>query len=247
MYGAYTYGIYPKIDGHNRMFHAVSAGYRFLEHHALMVGFRYFRENPIRKVGNDGIERKEIKPKDWSIDFAYALSFNENWSAYIGGSFIQSYISKTAYTGVGSIGVNYRNAVNVCGRNSQYLVGLSLNDVGGKIKYGKKGYSADVPTSVKLGGSIEFPINDHHQLTLALDTRYFMLPSDADAFTGGVGLEYRLFKMALFRTGYHWGDGNGYATLGAGCRLKSYELNVAYDIAKDSDFNFLRLGLSVNL
>lgn len=245
LYTSYTLGMYPKHNDSYRMYHAVSAGYKLFDRHALMVGFRYLDGLKSLGAGDDGIERKPIHPMDWSMDFAYAFQFTPNFSAYAGGNIIQSYNGKTGYTGSFSAGLYYRDNLSLSDKDGSYAVGVSLYDLGGKIKHGKKGTENDLPTSIGAGGSFSLPLNENHAINAALSTRYFLMPTEAKAFTGGIGLEYEMFKMAALRTGYHWGNDNGYFTLGLGCNVKFVRIDAAYLFAKEKDYNFFRLGMSV--
>lgn len=244
VYASYTFGLYPKIDGNRQLFHAVSSGYKLFRNHSLMVGFRYLGGIKVPRMHENGIATNPIKPNDWSVDFAYAIRFTPHLSAYAGGSIIQSYIGRTAHTASFNAGVYYRGALSIIGEGGSYSVGLSINDLGKNIKF-KNSESSKLPTSAGLGGSVSLPLHSNHTLNAALSTRYFMLPSDASEFTGGIGVEYVMYNIAAFRTGYHIGDSNGYLTLGVGGKFKFVNIDAAYTIANNSDFNLLRLGLSV--
>lgn len=245
-YTSYAFGLYPEIAGSRQTYHAISAGYKIFNRHALFAGFRYFSGLKVPRVGEDGIERKPVQPRDWAIDFAYAFNFSPHFSAYAGGAFIQSYNSKTAYTGSLTTGVYYHNSLqSFNNEKGSYSVGISLNNLGGKVKYGKNGTESDLPASVAAGGSVSLPVDESHKLNAALTMRYFILPSDAKAFTGGMGLEYEMFDIATLRTGYHWGNDNNYLTVGAGFNVKFVNIDAAYILARSKDFNLLRIGMNI--
>lgn len=246
IYGSCTFGLYPSIDDSRSLFGAVSTGYKFLDRHAVMVGFRYFNGLETSLFDQNGNRTKNITPFDWSIDFAYAFNFSPALSAYIGGNFIQSYNYKTAYTGGMSVGAYYRNKLNISKNEAAYTVGASLNNLGSKFKYGKRGIENDMPTSINLGGSILYPFNDSHKVNLAASTHYFLLPSDAKLAVFNIGAEYEMFNMGFLRAGYHiQKDNNGYATLGLGFKFKFINVDASYLMAQDKDFNLMRLGLQV--
>lgn len=247
IYTSYTFGMLPKVNDSRQLYHAVSAGYKFLNRHVAMVGFRYFSGLEVPRIDENGVPGKPIHPMDWAIDFAYAFQFNPNLSAFIGGNFIQSYNYKTAYTGGVSTGIYYNNSFALSNQEANYMVGLSIHDLGGKVKYGKKGTETNMPASVGVGGSLSLHLAENHKLNAGLTTRTFFLPSDAKAFTGGLGVEYELFDVAALRTGYHWGNDNGYFTVGLGGSIKFVRVDLAYSIAKMKEYNFLRLGVSVQL
>lgn len=242
VYTSYTFGMFPKFENESKNYHAVSAGYR-LGKQALMVGFRYMNSYPYQAVGEDLIQRtKRIYPMDWAIDMAFARSFGEKISAYIGGNFIQSYSRKVAYTGGVSGGVYYRSEFG--SGDGVYNVGLSFRDFGGSVQYGNRGVSTSMPSSIALGGSIAFPLADAHKVNVALTSHYFMLPSDASEFTVGAGAEYELLNMIALRAGYNYGKTMSYATFGAGFRYKFIGIDAAYQMADSIlNSNLIRVGL----
>ncbi len=235
IYGSYTCGILSKIKDDQILYHAASVGYK-LGNQALMVGFRSLNDLEVPKVSGSGIPGKKIKPFDYSVDLTYVCSLNDKFSAYITGTFIQSYIGKTAFTGGASGGVYYRNQF----KDIDVTVGAGFYDLGGPVKYGKGEY--DQPTSVGLGGSFGFG----KRLNLAWTTRYFVLPSNAKDFVAGVGAEFNLYKGVDIRYGYHIQDKSYYTTVGAGYNTNRFNVNIAYKIVREDGVdNSLFLGCSV--
>lgn len=241
IYASYTCGILPKVDDKRLIFHAVSTGYK-KGRQAVLVGFRYFGGLEIAEITQSGNFGKTIKPYDYSVDLTYTRNLWHNFSAYLTASFIQSYIGKTAYTGSGSGGIYYRNTLSR--KKINYAVGAGFYDIGGIVKYGD--YEYDQPASIGLGGSFDMELIKEHRINMVWTARYFVLPSDATEFTGGLGLEYQLFKGIDIRTGYYFEDANSRATVGLGYRMKNFHVDVAYKIATETDVeNSLFLGCSV--
>ncbi len=239
-YGAYTLGLLPKIENDRVFYHAASVGYKYGKQ-AFMVGFRTLYGLETVSVNNMGISGNTIKPYDYSIDLSYSRTLSDKFSAYITGTFIQSYIGKTATTGSASGGVYYRNKF----KEIDYTIGLGFYDLGGLLKYDdEKEY--EQPASVGLGGSFGFELIENHRLNLAWTTRYFMLPSDAAELAGGLGAEYQVIKSFNVRTGYHFEEENSHITVGLGCNLKKLNINIAYKIStEDNVDNSLFMGCSM--
>ncbi len=234
-YGAYTCGILPKIDDSQILYHAASVGYR-RGNQALMIGFRSLNGQEITQIGMSGNPGNTINPFDYSVDLTYARTLSTKFSAYVTGSFIQSYIGKTAFTGSASAGVYYRNQI----KDVDVTIGAGFYDLGGLVKYGKKEY--DQPTSVGLGGSFLFG----ERFNLAWTTRYFLLPSKKEEFVLGLGAEFKLSKAIDIRYGYQVQDNSNYATAGLGYTINRLHINVAYKMAQSSEVdNSLFLGCSV--
>lgn len=244
LYTSYTFGMYPKLEEGTNMLHAVSAGYKFLDKHAVMVGFRYFGGLEIARVAANGVEMGKTTCMDMSIDLNYAFKFNENLSAFVGGSFIQSTLFSSASTGGFNAGINYNNVIN---ENTKYMIGLDIRDFGGEIKYSNSKTASKLPGSIGIGGTMSFNLAENHVINAALTGRYYMMPSEASAFVAGIGAEYELFNVAALRVGYHIGNSNNYITAGIGFKVKFGSIDAAYSIASQKDFNLLRVGLNLNL
>ncbi len=236
VYGSYTLGLPPKMEDKQVMFHSASVGYKRGKQ-ALFVGVRYFGGMEVVKMNSTGTKRTVIKPYDYSVDVTYARDLGNNLSAYITGSFIESYIGKTAYTGSGSAGIYYRNAFTFAHKNVTYNVGVGVYDLGGDVKYGKKSYKQ--PTSVGIGGSFHLEDSPNHNMGLYWSGRYFVLPAEASGFTGGLGMEYEMYNMLAVRVGYHMDKKNSMPTLGLGIKQNCFALNFAWQVEKDYNSFFL--------
>ncbi len=249
IYGSYTFGLFPPSNEGRQLFHAASAGYRFCNNHAIMVGFRDLEGLSIPGYDINGNSTANIKPKDMAMDLTYAYKFNEHFSAYIGGSFIMSTLDNSAITGGANAGFYYNNSFSLMKNRGTYTIGLSLYDFGGKIQYGN-GDSAFMPASAGIGGSVSLPFHKNHILNAALSTKYYILPTTASAFTASIGLEYELFNIAAIRTGYYVDTHNmqnSYYSVGVGLKYKFIGIDAAYCLRSNKDFNIIRLGLSFEL
>ncbi len=236
-YGSYTIGMLPKVNDDQILYNAASVGYK-RGNQALLVGFRSLNGAEVTKVGSSGTPGKSIKPFDYSVDLTYTRALTSKFSAYLTGTFIQSYVGKSAVTGSASGGVYFRDRI----KDVDFTIGAGFYDLGGLVKYGKKEY--DQPTSVGLGGSFGYG----KRFKLAWTTRYFVLPQESETskFVGNVGGEFNVIKGLDLRAGYRYQDGGSCATVGGGFSGKMFNVNVAYRIAQEDGVdNSLFLGCSV--
>ncbi len=232
-YASYTCGILPKA-GETPMMHAASVGYK-RGNQALLIGFRSLSGVEVAKVTEFGTNGT-VKPFDYALDLTYTRTINENFAAYVTGTFIQSYIGKTAFAGSASAGVYYRNEIN----DIDYTIGFGFYDLGSLVKYGKSEY--DQPTSLGLGGSFIF----NERFNVAWTARYFVLPAEAKDFVGGLGAEYKVIDALSVRAGYHLEDKASYMTAGLGYTMKRFNLNAAYQIAQEEGVdNSIFIGCSM--
>lgn len=222
--------IYPSQDELGRqMFYNASAGYRFLERHAVYAGFRYLGGLSIPKVNNLGEETKNnMTPFDWTIDLGYGFRLNDQFAFFGTGSFIQSYVTRVAYAGSFTLGGNYRHELDWGVKPSLLNVGLRVADFGMPLTYSSSSSYA-LPTSVSLGSDLSYNLAEDHNLTFALGGRYYFLPTDAQLLQLGAGLEYNLMKIVSLRAGYEYGQkGMSHLTAGLGLSYAGFKFDFAY-------------------
>lgn len=250
IYGSYSFGAYTTKELSGIQFHALSGGYRLGTRHAFLVGGRYYKGLHTAKEDEYG-ERKVLKPMDYSIDVAYAYSFNEHWSGYVMASFIQSYVGKVAFTGGGSAGLYYRNSLNLQNTPTRYTVGLSVDNIGGKVQYGKKGYEGNMPGSIALGGDIFATAFENVEVGLSMTHRMFFEESNGSRYMGAVGLEAGFSKKCFIRTGMQIMKDNNALTLGAGYLWNTWK-PIMFDLTyrkglNNSGFDSLWAGISIGI
>ncbi|MFA6701487.1 MAG: PorV/PorQ family protein [Dysgonamonadaceae bacterium] len=241
-YSSYSIGIYPEIENNRQLFHTVSAGFKIADKHALMIGLRSLSGYEVISMDEEG-GLESLYPIDKAIDLAYTLQITPNFSTYFGGSYIHSDLGKVATTLGLNAGAYYYNQYQTHSNYGYYTLGISINDLGGKVKYGNDVNETALPTSIGFGGSLLFPIQTNHSIQVALTNRYYMLPSDASEFSTGLGLEYELFNTVSLRTGYFWSKEMNYLTMGLGCNIKSLRLDAAYQ--KGNLNNLYQLGAHI--
>ncbi len=234
-YGAYTLGLLPKAEGNQILYHGASFGYKHGKQ-AFMLGMRALHGAEVAKMNEAGTMGKPIKPYDYALDLSYTRDLGGNFAAYVTGTFVQSYIGKTSFTGSASGGVYYRGELDYI----DYTIGAGFYNLGAPVKYGNNEY--DQPTSVGLGGSFAF--GEH--LNLAWTTRYYVAPKGAEDFVGSLGAEYKINEEFDVRAGYNFEDKNSCATVGLGYNMKQLSINAAYQITTEEGLdNSLFVGLSM--
>ncbi len=236
-YVSSSLGRLPKADAQSPKFGFASVGYR-LGNHALMLGCRALDGIPFEQINSLGLKVKEIKPKDQTFDIAYATSVGKHFSGYAMLSVISTYNGYRRNVVAGSLGLFYRNEF---GKGINYTLGLSLNNLGQDLDYGRD-VVYKLPTTSRIGGSVNYTISENHSLGLHLEGAYLMYPKDKAEFTKSIGLEYNLYKHFSLRTGYHLEDGYNYYALGAGINFSDFVADFAYQKPTDGDILLLSLG-----
>jgi len=261
------------------------AGYYKLgdtDRHAIGASLRYFSLGEIDMFDGGGTLISSASPYEMSFDVGYSLKLTENFSGAATFRFIYSDLN----TGAENMEAGTAWAADVAGYynkyvmlgNSECLLGLGFNisNIGTKISYDLNNTTNFIPTNLRIGGSLLFPMDDYNTLSIGLDLNKYLIPTPPNtegmtteekqqAFDdyaaispisgmfksfndapGGmkeefeeimwsVGAEYAYNNQFFVRGGYHYESPNKgnrqYFSLGAGFKMTSLQLDVAYLIS----------------
>lgn len=241
---AYTYS--PDLNKISSDFsmHSVAGYYKLDSKNALLGGFRYFRNGKLTFNG------EELKPADYALELGYARMLGEKFSVGAAVRYLHSDLKVvSAEDGVVfDLGGYYNTKLNWLDNRSVLAVGLNFTNFGPKIS------NEYAPALAKLGGSLALPFTQKHELSVAADFGYQLLPSDVDDWDIAVGGEYWYNRLVAVRAGYHWGDvdnGNSnYFTFGCGVQYYHAHVDFSYLLASDSNVavdKTWRLTLGIDL
>lgn len=168
--------------------------------------------------GSD-IRDSEFTPGETNISAGFSYAFMDFLSAGVTMRYAGSKLAPEASATV------FGADVAVYFKKDGIRAGLSLNNIGTKVKYSETAYAQ--PMMAKVGAGYD----------LELGTSSLAFNAEADVlFAGGVmagvGCEYAFKDMVFARAGYHYGNSAGavpsYASAGLGVKLFGAQLNFAY-------------------
>ncbi|MDR2692508.1 MAG: type IX secretion system outer membrane channel protein PorV [Dysgonamonadaceae bacterium] len=169
------------------------AGYYKLgdsDRQAISASLRYFSIGNIRLTDYYNVDVGEANPYEASVDLGFSLKLTENLSGGVALRFIYSDLGTSGLTGeddyypgsavAGDLAFYYNNYLMI--GNSECLLGLGLNasNIGSKISFDKGNTNAFLPTNLRIGGSLLFPMDDYNTLSLTLDANKYMFPTPPD-------------------------------------------------------------------
>lgn len=150
---------------------------------AISASLRYFSLGNITITDNTGLPVTDVSPMELALDLGYSLKFSETFS----GAATFRYI----YSDMGTIDDTYDPgttfAADIAGYysnyvmlgNSECLLGLGFNasNIGPKISYDKGQSYSFLPTMLRIGGSLLYPLDDYNTLSFNLDASKYMVPT----------------------------------------------------------------------
>lgn len=180
------------------------------------------------------IRDSEFTPSEMNLAAGFSYAFMDFLSAGVTLRYADSKLAPEASAGV--LGAD----VAVYFKKNGVSAGLSINNIGTKVKYSETAYPQ--PMLAKVGAG--------YDLELGTSSLAFSAEADvlfAGGFMAGAGCEYSFKDMAFVRAGYHYGDSvnavPSFASAGVGLKLFGVKLNLAYMFASDVLANSMCVSL----
>lgn len=237
-----SYGYTPWMrdyeSGHH--LHSIGGYHTINNRNAVYAGLRYYGYPKLQVFEGGQPAGKHIRPSEWAIDLGYARKISNKLALAATLRFIYSDMgniggAKSAKAVAMDISALYADKFPGI-QGAKWTAGIQLSNFGSELKYLDK--KEKLPTMGKLGGTVCLPIGLAHQITVAADLGYRMLPSDVQSIQVSSGLEYTLLNHILFRGGYHYGDKNkgdwSYASAGAGVTYQGALLDFSWLFAESN-------------
>ena len=223
---AYSFSPWMKDFRSESRLHRVGGFWRLSEKDAIVAGFRHFANGVFELANENGGYAGEVNPREYALEVGYARSLFKGFSAGATVRYIRSDMgalqgADPANAVAFDLGVYYRTHVALLAEQSELSFGVTMSDLGTRIKYDKSEYA--LPTRLAAGAALTLPLAEHHSLMCAANAAYRVTPSDDRVCSGGVGVEYGLYKIGFLRAGYRWNDieknvGGDYVSLGVGVK-----------------------------
>lgn len=203
------------------------------------LDFRTLRMPEYSGVSDNGSEIRdsEFTPGETSFSLGASYAFMDCLSAgvtlrYAGSNLAQD-VSATVF-GADMAVYFKKNGISA---------GLSLNNIGTKVKYSEESYPQPMMAKVGAGYALGFG-ESNLAFTAEADVIF------AGGIMAGAGCEYSFKDMAFIRAGYHYGDSvnavPSYASAGIGFKFFGAQINFAYLFGSEVLANsmFVSLGYS---
>jgi len=156
---------------------------------AVSASIRYFSLGDIQLYNEDASFVANATPYEASVDLGYSLKLTENLSMAGVFRFIYSDLGANAasqgdlFPGsamAGDVAFYYNNYLMI--GSSECLLGLGLNasNIGSKISFDEGNTNQFLPTNLRIGGSLLFPMDEYNTLALNMDLNKYMTPTPPD-------------------------------------------------------------------
>ncbi len=165
----------------------LSGHYRLDKEQVISASLLYFSLGEIIFKNNYGDYAGQHSPNEFSIDAAYARRFGEHFSGgvafrYIrsdltGGAFSQGVETSAGNAVAADVSMFYQNeGLEVDDNEFDLRFGMNIQNVGSKISYTNERKNF-IPTNLKLGGSIDFKLDQYNSLMFTMDLNKLLVPT----------------------------------------------------------------------
>jgi len=150
---------------------------------AVSASLRYFSLGQIDLKDWDGNLVQTTNPYEMAFDVGYSLKTSESFSIGSALRFIYSDLGggiEELYPGSAwavDISGYYHKYVMIGNAESLLGLGLSASNIGSKISYDQGNHSNFLPTNLRLGGSLLFPMDEYNKIAFNLDLNKLMIPT----------------------------------------------------------------------
>lgn len=234
--GGVSYSFAPLMcdfeSGHS--LNSISGFYKIDKRNVILAGFRYYHYPKIGGLAVDENTETSFRPKEWSIDLAYAREIIPNLGVSATVRLIHSDMgnfggAKSANAIAFDLGAIYQRSFQFM-NGSHWSAGFQASNLGSKIKY--LNTKESLPAFVKAGGSVNVSFTPIHRVIAAADLGYRMSPTDVKSVGARAGAEYIFMEHFKARGGYHYGDkdkgDSSYTTAGLGVCCHGAQLDFAW-------------------
>lgn len=165
---------------------------------ALSGSVRYFSIGDVQVANTSGVfDGLVLSPHELTVDLAYSRKLTETFS----GSVAVRYI-RADYSGGdnGETSAGNAFAADISGYNESYInlgqsesllsFGFNISNIGTKISTDDGNTNDFLPTNMRLGASLMYPVNDVSTLSFSVDMNKLLVPTPPMQKDGETALEF---------------------------------------------------------
>ncbi|MBC6112311.1 type IX secretion system outer membrane channel protein PorV [Pedobacter fastidiosus] len=161
----------------------LSAYHQFGDRETIGLSLKYLDLGSINFRDESGGLLQQYQASEFSIDGTYSRKFGDALAIALTGRYIRSDLGMGTFNGMEVSAVNgYAADISVYSEktltNSRYAWGVSLTNIGTKLKYSSTpGGESFLPMNLRIGGGFTLLKNKSNSLTFLLDVNKLMVPT----------------------------------------------------------------------
>jgi hypothetical protein len=154
------------------------------ERTAIGASLRYFSLGKIQLRMDENDVGSETSPYEVAADVSVSLKASETFSlaaafryiySDLGAGVVEELDPASAYAA--DIAGYYNNYLMLGNNECMLGLGFNISNIGSKISYDGGNHQIFLPTNLRLGGSLLFPLDDYNTLSLNADVNKYLVPT----------------------------------------------------------------------
>lgn len=166
----------------------LSGFYRFgsEDKHALSASLRYFSVGDIPETTLDQLQIGVVSPYEMAVDVAYSLKMTETFAGGVALRYIRTDFSSskdettTPGNAIAADISGYNESYVMLGQSESMLgLGFNISNIGSKISTDGGNSNYFLPTNMRLGAALTYPLDDrgYNSLSVGVDFNKLLVPS----------------------------------------------------------------------
>lgn len=153
------------------------------DNQALSASIRYFTIGDVNINDNWGNNMGTVSPHEMAIDLGYSRKLTSTFSLSVVGRFIYADYSamdedtSSASTWAADVAGYNESYINIGQSESLLSFGFNISNIGGKLDNPDGQTSSFIPTNLRVGTSLMYPVSDVSTLSLSVDANKMLIPT----------------------------------------------------------------------
>lgn len=151
--------------------------------HAMSASLRYFSLGEVM-INTESISGYSISPYEMAIDLGYSIKLSETFSGGVVLRYIHSDMTWSENDDVSpgwaiaaDVAGYYNNYVMIGSNESLFSFGFNISNIGSKISYDSGATSYFLPTNMRVGASLLYPVSDYNTFAISVDLNKMLVPT----------------------------------------------------------------------
>jgi hypothetical protein len=218
---------------------------------AVSASLRYFSLGEIAITNDNGDQTDVINPFEMAFDLGYSRKLSESFSMGVVFRYIYSDLAYSKEEDFGPASAfaadiaGYLTRYPIIGRSEcQWSFGFDISNIGSKVSYDGGATSAFLPTNLRIGTSLLFPLDDYNRMSVSLDLNKLLVPTRPllSQYDGDQN-EYEEALQKYYNTSPITGIFKSFSDAPGGFKEEMQEINIS--VGAEYTYNdqfFLRAG-----